>query len=198
MVIRSVTSGEKAQVEGPLLTWGRLSPLRHGLCAAAAVTPRSPARCTRGISQVHARSITLRSRELRSLTPRDSGGRTQAPDGPGTSLQRQMTRAVPGRRGIMPRLPEPARRSTARSWSPVHLAVEHRDLPRMRDLLDAGHDVEDDNGGEWTLLRHAIDVEYDGHLQSGGPLHADVTMFLLARGADPTRKGPRGVPAGAE
>ena len=73
------------------------------------------------------------------------------------------------------------------TWSPAHLAVEQQDLPRLRDLLDAGHDVEDDDGHGWTLLRHAIDVEHDGHVQAGGPLHADVTAFLLARGADPLR-----------
>jgi hypothetical protein len=57
-----------------------------------------------------------------------------------------------------------------------HLAVSRR-LPRLRDLLD--HD-----GYRWTLLRHAIDVEHDGHVQTGGPLHGDVTAFLLTRGAD--------------
>jgi hypothetical protein len=62
------------------------------------------------------------------------------------------------------------------------------DLPLLRDLLDAGDDVEDDNGDGWTLLRHAIDVEHDCHVQTGKPLHADVTAFLLARGADPQRK----------
>jgi uncharacterized protein len=72
-------------------------------------------------------------------------------------------------------------------WSPAHSAVELEDLPRLRDLLNAGHDVEDDDGHGWTLLRHAIDVEHDGHVQTGGPLHADVTAFLLARGADPMR-----------
>ncbi|WP_424536662.1 ankyrin repeat domain-containing protein [Sphaerisporangium viridialbum] len=72
-------------------------------------------------------------------------------------------------------------------WSPAHLAVEHEDLPRLCELLDAGHDVEDDNGDGWTLLRHAIDTEYDGHVQTGEPLHADVTAFLLTRGADPLR-----------
>ncbi|MFC9329493.1 ankyrin repeat domain-containing protein [Kitasatospora sp. NPDC057015] len=71
--------------------------------------------------------------------------------------------------------------------SPGHLAVEHEDLPRLRDLLDGGYDVEDDSGHGWTLLRHAIDVEIDGHVQSGEPLHVDVTAFLLARGADPLR-----------
>jgi hypothetical protein len=74
------------------------------------------------------------------------------------------------------------------SWSPAHHAVEHEDLPRLRELLDAGGDVEDDNGDGWTLLRHAIDVEHDGHVQTGAPLHVDVTAFLLARGADPLRR----------
>ena len=73
------------------------------------------------------------------------------------------------------------------TWSPAHLAVEQQDLPRLRGFLGAGHDVEDDDGHGWTLLRHAIDAEHDGHVQTGGPLHADVTAFLLARGADPLR-----------
>jgi uncharacterized protein len=73
------------------------------------------------------------------------------------------------------------------TWSPAHNAVELEDLPRLRALLDAGHDVEDVDDQGWTLLRHAVDVEHDGHLQSGLPLHADVTAFLLARGADPLR-----------
>ena len=74
------------------------------------------------------------------------------------------------------------------SRSEAHLAVEHEDLPRLRDLLDGGADVEGDDGDGWTLLRHAIDVEYDGHVQTGQPLHVDVTTFLLARGADPLRR----------
>ncbi|MEW1660120.1 MULTISPECIES: ankyrin repeat domain-containing protein [unclassified Streptomyces] len=73
------------------------------------------------------------------------------------------------------------------SWSPGHFAVEHEDLPKLRELLDGGYDVEDDNGDGWTLLRHAIDIEVDGHIQSGEPLRVDVTAFLLARGADPLR-----------
>ena len=72
--------------------------------------------------------------------------------------------------------------------SPAHLAVERGDLPRLRDLLDAGRDVEDDSSDGWTLLRHAIDAEYDIHAWTGQPLHADVTAFLLARGADPLRQ----------
>ena len=81
------------------------------------------------------------------------------------------------------------------TWSPAHNAVEMEDLPLLRDLLDGGHDVEDDNGDGWTLLRHAIDVEIDGHHQDGGPLHADVTAYLLARGADPLRRSGGMTPA---
>jgi len=68
------------------------------------------------------------------------------------------------------------------------------DLPKLRDLLDAGHDVEDDDGSGWTLLRHAIDIEIDGHDQTDKPLHVDVTAFLLAQEADPMRPY-NGVPA---
>jgi hypothetical protein len=81
--------------------------------------------------------------------------------------------------------------------SPAHLAVEHEDLPGLRDLLDAGRDVEDDNGDGWTLLRHAIEAEYDTRARTGQPLHTDVTAFLLARGADPLRQR-RGLAAVAE
>jgi hypothetical protein len=70
----------------------------------------------------------------------------------------------------------------------AHLAVEHQDLPRLRDALDAGHDVECDHGDGWTLLRHALDSEYDSHVQTGEPLSVSTTAFLLARGADPLRR----------
>jgi hypothetical protein len=73
------------------------------------------------------------------------------------------------------------------TWSPAHIAVEQENLPRLRSLLDGGHDVEDDDGHGWTLLSHAIDVEHDGHVQTGRLLRADLTAFLLARGADPLR-----------
>ncbi|TCM48960.1 hypothetical protein EV648_103228 [Kribbella sp. VKM Ac-2568] len=36
-----------------------------------------------------------------------------------------------------------------------------------------------------TLLQHAVEVELDGHTQTGVPLHVDVTAYLLARGGDP-------------
>jgi GNAT superfamily N-acetyltransferase len=83
------------------------------------------------------------------------------------------------------------------TWSPAHNAVERQDLTRLRGLLDAGHDAEDDNGDGWPLLRHAIDIEYDGHVQSGEPLHTDVTASLLARGANPLRQH-NGVPVALE
>jgi hypothetical protein len=54
--------------------------------------------------------------------------------------------------------------------------------------FEGGADVEDDGGDGWTLLRHAIDAERDSHVQSGSPLHVDVTAFLLACGADPLRR----------
>ena len=102
----------------------------------------------------------------------------------GTSRQSRRT----GPDTLAPAIPPgPARKTPAMTWSPAHLAVEQQDLPRLRDLLDAGHDVEDDDGHGWTLLRHAIDVEHDSHVQTGGPLHADLTAFLLARGANPLR-----------
>ena len=70
------------------------------------------------------------------------------------------------------------------TMTPAHLAVENEDLPRLRELLDGGVDVEEIDGA-LTLLQHAVDVEIDGHTQTGDPLHVDVTAYLLARGADP-------------
>jgi uncharacterized protein len=73
------------------------------------------------------------------------------------------------------------------TWSPAHQAVEMEDLPRLRDLLDAGADMEGDVGDGWTLLRHAIDIEADSRDQ-GRSLHVDVTALLISRGADPERR----------
>jgi hypothetical protein len=64
--------------------------------------------------------------------------------------------------------------------------VADHDLDRLRELLDAGHDTEDDNGNGWTLLHRVIRAESDRHAKTGEPLHADITAFLLARGADPS------------
>lgn len=75
--------------------------------------------------------------------------------------------------------------------TPAHLAVENEDLPRLRELLDGGVDVEEIDGG-LTLLQHAVALEVDGHTQTGMPLHVDVTAYLLARGADPLASSPVG------
>jgi hypothetical protein len=47
------------------------------------------------------------------------------------------------------------------------------------------HDVRDSRQPHRHL--HAVYVEHDSHVQTGGPLYADVTAFLLAQGADPLR-----------
>jgi ankyrin repeat protein len=82
-------------------------------------------------------------------------------------------------------------------FSPAHQAVEHQDLPTLAALLDAGADIHQEHAG-LTLLHHAIDVEIDSHAQSGAPLHVDTTAYLLARGADPTRKSHEGRGLNAE
>ncbi|MEU8350365.1 MULTISPECIES: ankyrin repeat domain-containing protein [unclassified Streptomyces] len=74
--------------------------------------------------------------------------------------------------------------------------MEHEDLPRLRDLLNAGGEVNEVYRG-FPLLHHAIDTEADGALQTGEPLHVDVTAFLLARGADPKLKNQFGQDARA-
>lgn len=82
-------------------------------------------------------------------------------------------------------------------FSSTHLAVEHEDLPTLKLLLDAGADVHEESNG-LTLLHHAVDVEIDGHTQTGAPLHVDVTAYLLARGADPRRKSHGGLGESAQ
>ncbi|TDC24498.1 ankyrin repeat domain-containing protein [Streptomyces sp. 8K308] len=71
--------------------------------------------------------------------------------------------------------------------SPANRAVENHDLLALREALDAGADVEEAQFGS-SLLHHAVDVERDGATQRGTPLHVDMTVLLLARGADPTRR----------
>jgi len=100
----------------------------------------------------------------------------------------QMVRAYAGRR-----------RATMRhqSLSPAHQAVSDHDLNRLRDLLDDGHDIEDESGDGWSLLRRAIHAEANRHARTGEPLHADMTALLLARGAKPC-KDSAGTAAEAE
>jgi uncharacterized protein len=104
--------------------------------------------------------------------------------------------AAPGPAGPQDSAARP-RGSTPETMSPAHLAVEHGNLLRLRDLLDSGHDVEDGNEDGRTLLRHAIDAEHGRHVRTGQPLRADLTAFLLARGADPLRR-PNGTPLADE
>jgi hypothetical protein len=79
----------------------------------------------------------------------------------------------------------------------AHYAVEMEDLEALRDLLDQGDNINEEHQG-LTLLHHAIDVEIDGHTQTGDPLHVDVTAYLLARGADPQRRSGGGSGVSAE
>ncbi|MFD4977180.1 ankyrin repeat domain-containing protein [Streptomyces sp. NPDC058424] len=69
-------------------------------------------------------------------------------------------------------------------WTPAHEAVEMSDHEQLTILLDAGADPNEMCFGH-TLLTHAIDVEGDGHLQTGHPLNTAATAILLAYGADP-------------
>jgi uncharacterized protein len=76
--------------------------------------------------------------------------------------------------------------------SAAHAAVETGDVDALRELLDSGAaDIHEEYGG-MTLLHHAIDIEIDGHAQTGEPLSVSVTAYLLARGADPRRKSHGG------
>ncbi|MET8433345.1 ankyrin repeat domain-containing protein [Streptomyces sp900116325] len=75
--------------------------------------------------------------------------------------------------------------------SPAHYAVEHEDVETLAQLLDAGADPNEVDGG-LTLLTHAIDVEGDGALQQGEPLTVHTTAVLLAYGADPQLVDPQG------
>jgi hypothetical protein len=63
-----------------------------------------------------------------------------------------MVRAYVGRRRAVIR---------RQSLSPAHQAVSDHDLNRLRDLLNDGHDIEDDSGDGWSLLRRAIHAEAD-------------------------------------
>ncbi|WP_327686386.1 ankyrin repeat domain-containing protein [Streptomyces sp. NBC_00467] len=76
-------------------------------------------------------------------------------------------------------------------WTPAHFAVEHEDAETLASLLAAGTDPNEVQGNS-TLLTHAIDVEGDSALQSGGPLTVHTTAILLAFGADPQLADPDG------
>ncbi|WP_343234771.1 ankyrin repeat domain-containing protein [Streptomyces sp. E5N91] len=62
--------------------------------------------------------------------------------------------------------------------------MEISEYETLSVVLDAGADPDEVCFG-LTLLTHAIDLEGDGHLQSGHPLHAAGTAIVLAYGDDP-------------
>ncbi|MFE1861317.1 ankyrin repeat domain-containing protein [Streptomyces anandii] len=70
-------------------------------------------------------------------------------------------------------------------WTPAHKAVEGSDYEALTLLLDSGVDPNEMCFGH-TLLTHAIDVEGDGHVQTGYSLNTAATSILLAYGADPS------------
>ncbi|MDX3455662.1 ankyrin repeat domain-containing protein [Streptomyces sp. ME02-8801-2C] len=70
------------------------------------------------------------------------------------------------------------------NWTPAHKAVEASDYETLTVLLASGTDPNERCFGH-TLLTHALDVEGDGHLQTGYPLNTAATAILLAYGADP-------------
>ncbi|MFE2738999.1 ankyrin repeat domain-containing protein [Streptomyces sp. NPDC059349] len=78
-------------------------------------------------------------------------------------------------------------------WTPVHAAVEMSEYEVLTALLDAGADPNELCFGH-TLLTHSIDVEGDGHLQSGHLLNTAATAILLAYGADPRLPATDGEP----
>ncbi|MFJ2240998.1 ankyrin repeat domain-containing protein [Streptomyces sp. NPDC087859] len=70
------------------------------------------------------------------------------------------------------------------NWTPAHQAVEASDYETLTVLLASGTDPNERCFGH-TLLTHALDLEGDGHLQTGHPWNTAATAILLAYGADP-------------
>ncbi|MEU1517676.1 ankyrin repeat domain-containing protein [Streptomyces sp. NPDC005811] len=70
------------------------------------------------------------------------------------------------------------------NWTPAHKAVEASDYEALTVHLSSGTDPNERCFGH-TLLTHALDVEGDGHLQTGYPWNTAATAILLAYGADP-------------
>ena len=70
-------------------------------------------------------------------------------------------------------------------YSAAHDAVEASDLPKLREAIRAGADLEEVDGGI-SLLQHAIDVESQG-LLNANRLSAEMTALILDAGADPLR-----------
>ena len=61
---------------------------------------------------------------------------------------------------------------------PGAYSIELENVSLLRDLLDAGADVEGETGDGWTLLMHALDIEADSRDQ-GRNMHVDTTALLI-------------------
>ncbi|MCF2125569.1 ankyrin repeat domain-containing protein [Strepomyces sp. STD 3.1] len=80
--------------------------------------------------------------------------------------------------------PSDGKQSGVDTWTPLHKAIEASQYEQIAILLGSGEDPNEVCFGH-TALTHAIDLEGDGHLQSGYPLNTAATAILLAYGADP-------------
>ena len=73
-------------------------------------------------------------------------------------------------------------------WTPLILAIEHRQIEIIKFLLKNGADINFQVNGGWSALHHAVDSEIDGTLQTCcGNLEKtpiDLVMLLLENGAD--------------
>ncbi|MDT0307984.1 ankyrin repeat domain-containing protein [Streptomyces sp. DSM 44917] len=81
-------------------------------------------------------------------------------------------------------------------FSSAHRAVESGDLDALGMLLDAGADVHDEHDG-LSLLHHALDLAFHSD-EEYGEAEIELVAFLLARGADPTRRSGGGTGVSAE
>ncbi|UQN08825.1 ankyrin repeat domain-containing protein [Deinococcus sp. QL22] len=69
-------------------------------------------------------------------------------------------------------------------FPPLSAAVENAWREGVELLLAHGADINVRKYGGWTPLIHAVDVEYDGAVQSDEQPSLDLLQFLLERGAD--------------
>jgi uncharacterized protein len=74
--------------------------------------------------------------------------------------------------------------------NPIQAAIADRDLDRLEDAIRAGADLSEDGP---ALLRSAVAAELADAQAAGEEPHVDLTVLLLAGGADPRRPdGPDG------
>jgi hypothetical protein len=79
---------------------------------------------------------------------------------------------------------------TGPAADPIRVAIADRDLDRLEDAISAGADLGADGP---ALLRSAVEAEVTDGQAAGAEPHVDLTVLLLAGGADPRRPdGPDG------